>query len=333
MAGRLIAVLTALALTVGGGRTAVGQQPTITVYSGRNQALVGPLLQQYGRAGGAVQARYGDTVQLAATIIEEGANSPADVYFAQDAGGLGYLAYTGRLRRLPDTILQRVEPRFRSSDGLWVGVTARARVVVYNTTRVSLRDLPASIGEFTDPRWRGRIGWAPTNASLVAHVTAMRLVWGNERTRRWLEGIKANGAKPFPGNAPIVAAVGAGEVDVGFVNNYYLFQFLRDRGERFPARNYMFPGGDVGNLVNVAGVGVLNTARNPEAALRFVEFLLSPEAQRYFAAETFEYPLSGGIAAHPMLPPLAGIQTPRVDLNYLAALDATLRLMREAGIL
>ncbi|MDR7455452.1 MAG: iron ABC transporter substrate-binding protein, partial [Armatimonadota bacterium] len=86
MAGRLIAVLTALALTVGGGRTAVGQQPTITVYSGRNQALVGPLLQQYGRAGGAVQARYGDTVQLAATIIEEGANSPADVYFAQDAG-------------------------------------------------------------------------------------------------------------------------------------------------------------------------------------------------------------------------------------------------------
>jgi iron(III) transport system substrate-binding protein len=331
---RLVIVLVALAVAGVAAPAARGQQSAITVYSGRNQALVSPLIQQYSRAGGGpVQARYGDTVQLAATIIEEGRNSPADLYFAQDAGGLGYLAYTGRLRRLPDSVLQRVEPRFRSSDGLWVGVTARARVIVYNTTRLSPRALPASIADFVDPRWRGRIGWAPTNASLLAQLTAMRLVWGNERTRRWLEGLRANAPRVFPGNAPIVAAVGAGEIDVGFVNNYYLFQFLRDRGERFPARNYMFPGSDIGNLVNVAGVGVLDTARNPEAALRFIDYLLSPEAQRYFAAETFEYPLIGGVSAHAMLAPLASIQTPRVDLSYLAALDATLRMLREVGIL
>jgi iron(III) transport system substrate-binding protein len=304
------------------------------VYSGRAQPLVGPLLEQYGRASGVqVRARYGETAAIAATIMEEGPNSPADVYFAQEAGALGFLAYSGRLRRLPDAVLQRVDPRFRSVDGLWVGVTGRARVVVYNTRRVAPRDLPESIADFVQPRWRGRVGWAPTNGSFQAHVTAMRLTWGNERTRRWLEAMRANGARAYPGNPAIVAAVGTGEIEAGFVNNYYLFQFLRERGESFPVRNHMFKGDDIGNLMNVAGVGIVDTSRNPAAAQRLVEFLLSPDAQRYFASQTFEYPLVREITAHPMLVPLAQIQTPRVDLNYLQALDATLRMLREVGLL
>jgi iron(III) transport system substrate-binding protein len=312
---------------------ASGQPAALTVYSGRAQPLVGPLMEQFGRSAGVgVRARYGETAALAATIMEEGPNSPADVYFAQDAGALGFLAYTGRLRRLPDAVLQRVDARFRSADGLWVGISGRARVVAYNTRKVVPRDLPESIADFTQPRWRGRVGWAPTNGSFQAHVTAMRLVWGNERTRRWLEGLRANGARSYPSNPAIVAALGMGEIDVGFVNNYYLFQFLRERGEGFPVRNHMFRSDDIGNLVNVAGVGMLDTSRNT-AALRLVEFLLSAEAQRYFSNQTFEYPLVSGVSAHPMLVPLAQIQTPRVDLNYLQALDATLRMLREVGLL
>lgn len=313
----------------------VSAQPqALTVYSGRNRELVGPLLDQFSKATGIqVRVRYGETAELAATIMEEGSNSPADVYFAQDAGALGALAYTGRLRRLPDAILQKVEARFRSSDGLWVGVSGRARVVAYNTRRVPVRDLPDSIWDFIDTKWRGRIGWAPTNGSFQAHVTAMRLLWGNERTGRWLAGIKANGARAYRNNTAIVAALGAGEIDVGFVNNYYLFQFLKERGAGFPVRNHMFKGPDAGNLINVAGVGIVDTSTNPASALRLVEFLLSPEAQRYFANETFEYPLMSGITAHPLLVPLSQIQTPRVDLNHLQALEATLKLMREVGIL
>lgn len=312
----------------------VGAQPaSVTVYSGRNRELVGPLLDQFSKTAGIqVRVRYGETAELAATILEEGPNSPADVYFAQDAGALGALAYTGRLRRLPDTVLQKVEARFRSVDGLWVGVSGRARVVAYNTRKISPRDLPGSFADFTDPKWRGRIGWAPTNGSFQAHVTALRLLWGNERTRRWLAGIKANGARVYRNNTAIVAGLGAGEIDVGFVNHYYVFEFLKERGEGFPVRNHMFRDSDAGNLINVAGVGIVTTSANP-AALRLVEFLLSPEAQQYFANETFEYPLISGVRAHSLLIPLTQVQTPRIDLNHLQALEETLRLLREVGIL
>lgn len=313
---------------------AAAQSPPLTVYSGRNRELIQPLLDRFEKGTGvSVRVRYGETAELAATILEEGQNSPADVYFAQDAGALGALAYAGRLRRLPESTLQKVDARFRSSDGNWVGVSGRARVVVYNTRRLSPSDLPESIAGFVNARWRGRIGWAPTNGSFQAHVTALRLLWGNERTRSWLTGIKANGPRAYRNNTAIVAAVGSGEIDVGFVNHYYLFNFLRERGQGFPARNYYFPGADAGNLVNVAGVGIVDTARNPAGAGRLVEFLLSAEAQRYFANETIEYPLTGGVATNPLLLPLSQIKTPKIDLNHLQALEETLKLLREAGIL
>ncbi len=328
------ALLVSAPLLLLGALAPLGAQPAaLTVYSGRNQELVGPLLERFAQTSGIrLRVRYGETAELAATIMEEGTNSPADVYFAQDAGALGALAYAGRLQRLPAALLQKVEPRFRSRDGFWVGTSGRARVVAYNTRRLSPRDLPASIRDFTDPRWRGRMGWAPTNGSFQAHVTAMRLLWGNERTRAWLLAMKANAPRAYRNNTAIVAALGAGEIDVGFVNHYYLFRFLQERGEGFPVRNYYFPGPDAGNLINVAGVGIVDTARSA-AALRLVEYLLSPEAQRYFAAETFEYPLVAGVPAHPMLRPLSQISTPPMDLNHLQALEETLRLLREAGIL
>lgn len=329
---RFLAFVAAVMLALWG--PAAAQGVTLTVYSGRSQDLVAPILDQFMQSTGIqVRTRYGETAELAATIMEEGSNSPADVYFAQDAGALGALAFAGRLRGLPDSILQRVEPRFRSSNGQWVGVSGRARVVVYNTRRLLPRDLPTSIAGFIHPKWRGLIGWAPTNGSFQAHVTAMRLRWGDERTKRWLAGIKANGARVYRNNIAIVAAVGSGEIDVGFVNHYYLFQFLAERGQSFPARNYYFPGPDVGNLINVAGVGILDSSRQPQVAQRLVEFLVTAEAQRYFANKAFEYPLVAGIPTNPLLLPLSQIRTPNVDLNHLQALEQTLRLLREAGVL
>src|SRR3990170_3587266 len=298
---RAVLVLVVLTVVLGTSLILVtAQPPPLTVYSGRNRELIEPLLDQFGKATGIlVMVRYGETAELAATIMEEGQNSPADVYFAQDAGALGALAYAGRLRRLPESTLQRVDARFRSSDRTWVGGS----------------------------------GWAPTNGSFQAHVTALRLLWGNERARQWLAGIKANGVRAYRNNTAIVAAVGAGEIDVGFVNHYYLFSFLRERGQGFPARNYYFPGADAGNLVNVAGAGIVDTARNAAGAQRLVEFLLSADAPRYFANETIEYPLAGGVATNPLLLPLSQIKTPKIDLNHLQALEETLKLLREAGIL
>jgi iron(III) transport system substrate-binding protein len=306
---------------------------TLTVYSGRNEELVGPLITQFRDATGIdVEVRYGDTAELANLILTEGENSPADVFFAQDAGALGAVARDGLLTELPSELLDRVDSRFRSPAGEWVGVSGRARVVAYNTDNVDEADLPDSIFGFTDPEWSGRIGWAPTNGSFQAFVTALRVLEGDERTREWLEGIEANDPKVYEGNNPALDAVIAGEVDVAFVNHYYLMRRL-DEDPNVSAANYYLTGGDPGALVNVAGAGILSTSDAADAGRQFVEFLLSDEAQEYFATETKEYPLVEGVEPDADLPPLSEIGTPDIDLSDLADLEGTLELLQEVGVL
>lgn len=312
---------------------AKAEPSSLTVYSGRSESLVGPLLEQFGQDTGiSIQVKYGGTAEIAATILEEGANSPADVFYAQDAGALGALQRENRLATLPDAILDAVEPRFRSPQGIWVGASGRARVVVYNTESVQPADLPPSILDFVDPKWKGRIGWAPTNGSFQAFVTAMRVMLGNDGTRAWLEGIKANDPNVYPKNTPTVQAAVDGEIAVGFVNHYYLFRIRAEQGN-VPAENYFPPNGDLGSLINVAGAGVIAGAQNHAAAEQFVAYLLANGSQEYFASETYEYPLATGVAAHPVLPALATIETPDIDLSDLADLRGTLELLQEVELI
>lgn len=307
---------------------------SLVVYSGRSENLVGPILDRFKAATGIdVQVRYGSTAEIAAALLEEGANSPTDVFFAQDPGGLGAVDNAGLLAPLPAEILERVKTQFRAPDDHWVGVSGRARVVVYNTDLLTPADLPDDIWDFTDPKWAGRIGWAPTNASFQAMVTAMRVIWGEERTREWLAGIQANQAVVFEGNAPIVEAVGAGEIEVGFVNHYYLYRFLAEQGESFPARNYFLPSGGPGSLVMVAGVGRLATGENEANALALIEFLVSDEAQTYFVEETNEYPVVESVAPPANLTPLDELNATPIDLVDLADLQGTTRLLQDVGVL
>ncbi len=306
----------------------------LVIYSGRSESLVGPIIERFEEETGIdVKVRYGGTAEMAATILEEGDRSPADIFYAQDPSGLGAVAVQGLFEELPADILERVDPRFRADDGSWVGITGRARVVVYNTDRLSPEDLPSDLWGFTDPQWKGRIGWAPTNGSFQAMVTAMRAIWGEERTREWLEGILANEPTVYENNTSIVAGVGAGEVDVGFVNHYYLYRFLAEQGESFPARNSFLPGGGPGSIVLVSGVGILKNAEHRDTAEEFVRFLLSEEAQTYFAEKTFEYPMNPAVKPYGDLPPLDSLNVPNVDLSNLTDLQGTIELLREVGAL
>jgi iron(III) transport system substrate-binding protein len=210
-----------------------------------------------------VQVRYGETAELAATILEEGENSPADLFFAQDPGALGALDDEGRLTKLPEEILGRVPAEFKADDGDWVGTSGRSRVVAYNTEELQEGDLPDSVFGFTDPEWEGRLGWAPTNGSFQAFVTALRVLEGEDRAREWLEGVQANDPFVYPDNLSAVEGVASGEVEVALVNHYYLFQVKEERGQDLPAANHFFDGGDPGALVLAAGAGVLDTAENP----------------------------------------------------------------------
>lgn len=309
---------------------------SLVIYSGRSEALVAPIISQFADVTGIdVEVRYGSTAEIAATLLEEGDRSPADLFFAQDPGGLGAVAKAGLFAPLPAEILEQVPARFRSPNGLWVGISGRARVVTYNTAKVSPDELPADIYDFIDPKWSGRIGWAPTNGSFQAMVTAMRATWGEEKTRAWLAGVQANQPVVFEGNAPIVEAVGAGEVDVGLVNHYYLYRFLREQGEGFGARNHFLSGGGPGSLIMAAGAGRLAGGPNEANALRFIQFLLSTVAQQYFAGQTYEYPMVEGIVTQGGLPPLADLESSAlpIDMADLDDLQGTVLLMQETGIL
>ena len=324
--------------TTGEETTAAGafkaEEGALVIYSGRQEGLVGPVIEQFEEETGIdAQVRYGDTAELAATIAEEGENSPADVFFAQDPGALGAVADAGAFAELPEETLDRVPEQFRSPEGLWVGTSGRARVVAYNTEALKEEDLPPSIFDFTDPEWKGRIGWAPTNGSFQAFVTALRKIEGEDRARDWLEGIQANEPVVYPDNSTTLEGVASGEVEVGFVNHYYLYRALAEQGERFGARNYLTKNGDPGALVIVAGAGILKTAGNPEEAQRFVDYLLAEEAQQYFADETYEYPMVEGIKTPEGLVPLSEIEKPKVDLGDLDDLQGTLDLLRETGVL
>ena len=174
---------------------------------------------------------------------------------------------------------------------------------MYNTNALTEADLPDSIWDFTDPKWKGRIGWPPTNASFQAMVTGMRVLWGEERTEEWLRGIMANEPQVFPKNTPTVQAAADGEIDVGFVNHYYLHRFLAEEGEGFAARNYYTRAADPGSVVLAAGAGILKSANNREGAESFLKFLLSVPGQQYFASQTFEYPLVDGRQSRPPAAP------------------------------
>ena len=228
----------------------------LTIYSGRSQSLVDPILKEFEVLTGIpVEIRYASTGEMAATLLEEGDKSPADVFFAQDPGGLG--AVKSLFMALPDDILESSAAWASDPDKKWVGISGRARVIVYSTENISEDELPDSIWDFADPEWKGRIGFPPTNSSFHVMVTAMRLDWGEDKTREWLEGVMTNEPIFYAKNTPTVAAAGAGEVDVGFVNHYYLHRFLAEEGEDFAARNYYTTANDAGSLVMAAGAGIL----------------------------------------------------------------------------
>ena len=306
----------------------------VVLYSGREESLVAPLLVKFTTATGlAVKVKYGSTAELAATLLEEGSRSPADVFWAQDPGGLGAVAGANMLAALPQSTLAAVGANFQSPRGDWVGVSGRARVVVYNTNKVQPADLPADIWGFTEPQWRGRIGWAPANGSFQVMVTAMRKLWGEDKTRSWLTAIIANNAKEYPKNTPLVQAVASGEVEVGFANHYYLLQISKEEGVQLAAANYFLPGGGPGSLVMVAGVGKLATAPNAANAQRFIEYLLEPEAQRYFAQDTFEYPVITGVEIAAGLQPLSSLNSAAVGVSDLTDTRGTIKLLKEVGAL
>ena len=343
LAGLATAVVLATAACGSGDEAAApgmsGTQDGLVVYSGRNETLIAPLLEQFTEATGiAVTPRYGTSAELAAQLLEEGDRTPADVFLSQDAGALGALQEAKRLEPLPEATLTKVPAKYRSAQGAWVGVSGRSRVLVYNPDLVQAADLPASVFDLTKPAYKGKVGFAPGLIPLASRINPAlrpRLAAAiAASTKAFLEGFQANDPQSFEGNVQILEAVDSGTIAYGLINHYYLYEKAAEAGglDKVTARNYLFPGADPGSLVNVGGVGVL-TGKQSGNAQAFVDYLLSTEGQTYFAEQTKEYPLVAGVpVALEGLPALAELGGPDVDLSQLASLQQTLALLDEVGL-
>ena len=334
----IVAVLALVAASCGGDGGETGSADdagSLTVYSGREEEFVASLFERFeADTGTEVDVRYGDSAELAATIVEEGDASPADVFFSQDAGSLGAVAEAGLFAEIDTEVLERVEERFRSPEGLWVGTSGRGRVAVYNTEVLQASALPASILDFADARWEGRIGLPPTNSSFQAHVAAMMLTIGEGPTRDWLEGLMANGIRFYEDNAATTRAVASGEIEVGLVNHYYKFEVEAEDGS-LPIANHYFESGDPGSFVNTAGVGILASAEHAEGAQTFVDYVTGEEGQSWVATGTWEYPVVPGYEPSVDLLAINRFVGPesQVDLSDLGpALPGALQLLAEVGM-
>ena len=302
---------------------------SLTIYSGRDEELIGPLLEQFTEQTGIeIEVAYDGSTETALKLAEEGDKSPADIFFSQAPGPLGFLDNQDRFAVLPRELLDQVAPEFRDADGKWIGVSGRLRVLAYNPEVVDPAELPASVLDLVKPEYAGRVGVAPTNASFQDFISFMRAELGDDVTRQFLDGLAANGARTYPGNSAIVEAIDRGEIDFGLVNHYYVYQ-LGAQNPDLSVANHFFPGSDVGSLVMVSGVAVLDTADDQELAQQFVEFLLSAGAQQYLADATYELPLAGGIAPPADLP--SGGAT--ADFERLGeSFSTTQQLIEEAGL-
>ena len=325
-------ILASAGLAIGLSACGGGDEATLTIYSGRSQSLVEPLIDRFAEESGIdVDVRYGDTAELALLIAEEGDNSPADVFFSQSPGAVTSLAQRDLLGEIDQASLDLVDERFRDPDGRWVGTSGRQRVLVYDSDQIDPADLPDSVLDLTGPDFEGKVAVAPTNGSFQDFVTALRQIEGEDTAEAWLDGMADNDSPTYANNNAIVEAVGRGEVPMGLVNHYYNFRFLEEDPD-LPSRNYEFEAGDPGALVIPSSATVIASSEQAEQAQEFVAFLLSEESQLYFAEETFEYPLARGVAAAVDVTPLEDLSPPAIDIGTLGDLEATVELIQESGL-
>lgn len=305
---------------------------SLVIYSGRTQEYIASVFADFTKETGIqLDVRYGDSAALAAQILEEGENSPADLFISQDAGALGAVSGAGLMGQLDSSILERVGEYFRAPAGDWVAMTGRARILAYAPDRVT--NLPTSVDDLVKPEWKGRLGIAPTNASFQAFVTAMIQLRGEASTEEWLRGIVANSPKFFEKNSLIVEAIDSGDIDAGLVNHYYIYEVAEELGREINVKNHFFAPGDVGNLVNASGVGIMRMSKKSELGAQLIEYLLSMKVQETFVNDVHEYSVVDPSLKPDGLIALSDVKAPAVKLADLADLQRTQRLLIKVGLL
>ncbi len=317
-------------------RPAWAAPATLTLYAAQHHQLVDGLTQEFTKQTGIpVRARFGEAPELAAQLVREGARSPADLFFTENSPELQLLDGKGLLAKVDAATLAQVPSQFNAPDGNWLAVLVRENVMVFDPAKIKEADLPASLFDLAKPDWKGKVAIAPTDADFLPLVAAAVALKGKDAALAWLKGLKAN-AMVFDDDEGVVAAVERGAVATGVINSYYWARGRAEAGaDKTRSQIHHFTGGDLGALLNVSGAGVLKSSKNQAAAQRFLAFLVSKPVQEMIGKGDvdFEYPLAAGVAANPLMKPMAELQPPNVSIQQLGDDRDSARLLRQAGLI
>jgi iron(III) transport system substrate-binding protein len=309
---------------------------SIVVYNAQHEQVMNLLAKDFEQQTGiGVKVRNGEGPALAAQLVAEGANTPADVYFTENSPELMLLEEKGLLGHVDPATLAVIPSRFNSPSGEWVGVTARESVLAYNTGKIQASQLPPSLFDLAKPEWKGKIGIAPSDADFLPLVSAVLAMKGQEQTLQWLKGLKTN-AQIFDDDEGVVAAVNRGGVATGVINNYYWARLHAELGDKATrSALYHYGNGDVGGLVNVSGAAIMKSAHNTDGAQQFLKYLVSERAQALMAKSriSYEYPLHAGVEPDPLLKPFDQLQPPALSLERLGDDSQAGKLLRQAGLI
>jgi iron(III) transport system substrate-binding protein len=315
---------------------AISGAQTLTLYNAQHEQVVGMLTAMFtAETGIKVQVHTGEGPDIAAQILQEGADSPADVFFTENSPELILLDEKGLLAPVDAAALSRVPAKYSAADGDWLGVLARENVLDFNGSMISESALPASLLDLARPEWAGKVGIAPSDADFLPLVSAVIRTDGKPAALAWLNGLKAN-AKIYEDDESVVAAVARGDVAVGVVNNYYWARLETDLGpQKIDSALYHFKHGDIGGLINISGAAVLKSSKNQAAAQKFLAFLVSPQAQKALGESEvdFEYPLAPGVAPNKLLAPFSLLQPPSISVSKLGDDQDAGALLQQAGLI
>lgn len=327
-------LLSLFALTLAlGAAPAFAQDGGLTVYTSQHQALTQQWADAFAeKTGIPVTIRKGTDVLMANQIVQEGLNSPADVFLTENSPAMVLVEQAGLFSPVAPETLAAVPAEFQPDSGMWTGIAARTTMMVYNTDMLSEADLPASMLDLAAPEWQGRWGAAPAGADFQAIVSALLQLRGSEETANFLVGLK-NNAVPYRGNFEAMRGANVGEVAAALIYNYYYFGDQAGTGESSgKLKAYYFGNKDPGAFVSISGGGVLKASDNPEAAQQFLAFVVGAEGQAILRDNFFEYPVGSGVGPRPDLPPLSGIDYPEVNPSLLNAQEVV-QLMTAAGVI
>lgn len=331
---RLAAIAAAAALIAPLSACSILNPPDLVIYNAQHEELLDELVPIFEEESGLdVELRSGKDLEMANQIVEEDDDSPADVFLTENSPAMSIVDNAGLFASAPAGALETIPAAYVPSSKNWVGFLGRSTVVMYNTDNVTEADLPASILDFAEPEWKDRVGFSPTGADFQAIVSAVLELEGEDATRAWLEGLKANGVI-LQNNLVVMQAANSGEIDAGIAYHYYWYRDREENGDDSDSSALHFFGDeDPGAFLSVSGAGILKSSEHAEAAEEFVDWLTSTDAQQAMAESyALEYPLNPEADLNPDVKPFDELEPPTVDVSSLNGPQVT-DLMTEAGLL